>query len=385
MSLYVHYRLIADPTYTSFCDVNATVSCEAVYQSTYATVAGVPIAAGGAIWAGLVLLLAAAMSGRQTPRDAGLAGYIFLLSTVGLAAVLYYGYASFFVLEKLCLLCLTMYVTVIGIFIVSGGVASPLATLPARAGGDLRNLRTSPLALALAAVWIVGSASLVAFFPREGTSASTAAAAAPALEVPVETLGAAEIEAFERWMAAQPRETLPVDAGGARVVIVKFNDYQCPSCRQTYLLYRGLEAKYKASHPNDVRFVSVDFPLEAECNVAALHPSACEAAAAVRMAKATNRADQMVEWLFANQSTLTPDGVKAAARDVAQVTDFDAQYARTLEAVRADAQLGQRLNISGTPTFFINGIRIADTLRPAYFDAAIAYELKRTEPAPATP
>ena len=28
-ALYVHYRLIADPTYQSFCDVSATVSCEA--------------------------------------------------------------------------------------------------------------------------------------------------------------------------------------------------------------------------------------------------------------------------------------------------------------------------------------------------------------------
>jgi uncharacterized membrane protein len=32
-SLYVHYQLIADPAYVSFCDVNETVSCEAVYKS----------------------------------------------------------------------------------------------------------------------------------------------------------------------------------------------------------------------------------------------------------------------------------------------------------------------------------------------------------------
>ena len=28
-SLYVHYRMLTDPTYTSFCDVSETVSCEA--------------------------------------------------------------------------------------------------------------------------------------------------------------------------------------------------------------------------------------------------------------------------------------------------------------------------------------------------------------------
>ena len=37
----------------------------------------------------------------------------------------------------------------------------------------------------------------------------------------------------------------------------------------------------------------------------------------------------------------------------------------------------QRLGISGTPTFYINGIKINATLRPIYFDAAIAHELKK--------
>jgi uncharacterized membrane protein len=388
VSVYVHYRLLTDPTYSSFCDVSATVNCEAVYESAYGSVAGVPVAAGGAIWAGLVLLLGLAMSPRQTERDANLASYVFLLATIGLAAVLYFAYASFFVLGTLCPLCVTMYIAVIGIFLVSGAAAAPLTGLPSRVGMDVRGLTGSPLALALAAVWVAASASLVAFFPRESAVPTTTAEAAAAPAVPLEILSAEEVEAFEQWMAAQPREALDVDADGARVVVVKFNDYQCPSCRQAYFLYRGIEEKYKASNPEDVRFVSLDFPLEAECGVGNIHPSACEAAAAVRMARATGREAEMAAWLFDNQATLTPDGVKQAARDVAQVSDFDAQYATVLEAVRADVQHGTRLNISGTPTFFINGVRIGASLRPAYFDAAIAYELERTasqEQAQATP
>ena len=57
-ALYVHYQMLADPAYTSFCDVNETVSCEAVLTSQYGSVAGVPVAAGGAIWSALILLLA---------------------------------------------------------------------------------------------------------------------------------------------------------------------------------------------------------------------------------------------------------------------------------------------------------------------------------------
>ncbi len=378
-SLYVHYQLLRDPGYSSFCDVSETVSCEAVYQSAYGSFYGVPVAAGGAIWAGLVLLLAAGMGKPGSPRFASLAGYVFVLSTIGLAAVLYFGYASFFVLNRLCLLCLAVYVAVIGIFIVSGAAAASVASLPARLGGDLRALRRSPAALALAAVWLVASVSVVAFFPREQAAATSGGTTAAAPSMPIETLSADEIAQFEQWMSQQPRVELNVPADGAKVVVAKFNDYQCPACRQTYIAYKGLKEKWESSSNGQVRFVSVDYPLEAECNTGGIHGAACEAAAAVRMARAKTRANEMEQWLFDNQARLTRDVVEEGVREIAQVTDFDEQYPKTLEQVRADAQKGQKLQIQGTPTFFINGIRIGGGLRPSYFDAAIAYELKRAQ------
>ena len=376
-SLYVHYQLLRDPSYTSFCDVSETVSCEAVYQSAYGSFYGVPVAAGGAIWAGLVLILAAGMGKPSSSRYSSMAGYIFVLATIGLAAVLYFGYASFFVLNRLCLLCLAVYITVIGIFIVSGAAAAAVSSLPSRVGGDLRTLRRSPAALALAAVWLVASVSVVAFFPREEAPLAQAAAAAPA--TPIEELSADEIAQFEQWMSQQMRLDLGVPADGARVVVVKFNDYQCPACRATYFAYKGLKEKWESQSNGQVRFISVDYPLESECNTGGIHGAACEAAAAVRMARAKNRAEAMEEWLFDNQPRLTRDVVEEGVREVAQVTDFDEQYPKMLELVRADAQKGQKVQIQGTPTFFINGIRIGGGLRPAYFDAAIAYELKRAQ------
>ena len=58
-ALYVHYRLQSDPTYVSVCEVNESVSCQQVLTSQYGSVLGVPVAAGGAIWALLVFMLAA--------------------------------------------------------------------------------------------------------------------------------------------------------------------------------------------------------------------------------------------------------------------------------------------------------------------------------------
>jgi len=70
--------------------------------------------------------------------------------------------------------------------------------------------------------------------------------------------------------------------------------------------------------------------------------------------------------------------VKAALREVTNITDseFDSRYSQVLEAVKADVQLGQKVGVSGTPTFFLNGIKLGG-FRPVAFDAVIAYELKK--------
>jgi protein-disulfide isomerase len=326
----------------------------------------------------LILLLAVfGMKSAKSSTAEAVAGYIFVLSTIGLAGVLYLGYASFFVLRQMCPICMTMYVAVIGLFVVSGAAATGLASLPGRIGQDIKTAVGTPLAATLAVIWLAGSVSLVAFFPREAPIAEVAAA--EAFAPPTETISADEISQFTAWMDVQPREDLGIPANGARVVVVKFNDYQCPACRQAYLAYRGLQQSLEQKYPGQIAFVNVDYPLEAECNQGGIHSSACEAAVAVRLAKDRNRGPEMEAWLFDNQDTLTRDRVKEGLTQVAQVTDFDARYNEVLSAVRADAQLGQKVQISGTPTFFINGIRIGSTLRPAYMEAAIEHELKRAQ------
>ena len=101
--------------------------------SQYGKVFGVPVAVGGALWSALVLMLGVlGMKPGRSETTGRVAGYIFVLSTIGLAGVLYLGYASFFILRQMCPLCLTMYVAVVGLFAVSGAAASGLTALPGR-------------------------------------------------------------------------------------------------------------------------------------------------------------------------------------------------------------------------------------------------------------
>ena len=83
-------------------------------------------------------VLAPGLVARQTVRES-VPGYLFVLSTLSLAVVLYLGYASFVLLKAVCLLCLTTYAAVIGLFLVSGAATSfPMTTLPRRAARDAR-------------------------------------------------------------------------------------------------------------------------------------------------------------------------------------------------------------------------------------------------------
>ena len=377
-ALYVHYRLITDPSYSSFCDVSETVSCQQVLKSQYGTVAGVPVAAGGAIWSALMLILSAwGMRQPKSETAARAAGYAFILSTVGLAAVFYLAYASFFVLHHLCPLCVTMYVSVIGIFFVSAGAAGSLGSLASGLGQDLTGVVRSPAAAALAAIWLAGSAGLVALFPHERTVSEAASAAAD--PVPVETLTPEQLVELHAWLDRQPRVPEAMPTQDAKVLLMKFNDYQCPTCRQTWILYKDIIEKYEKQYPRVFRFETRDFPLEPECGAGGQHTAACEEAVAVRLAREKNLDKQMEATLFERQSfSLTRDDVKAALKEVAHIdsAEYDKRYAQVLEAVKADSQFGQKLGVNGTPSFFLNGIRLG-LLRPAAFDAMIAYELKK--------
>jgi uncharacterized membrane protein/protein-disulfide isomerase len=373
---YTHYHLLYDPTYRSFCDVNETVSCTQVYLSRFSTVRGIPVALFGATaFAAAALLSISGLTARPAVRE-NIPGYLFVLSTLSLAVILYLGYASFVLLKAVCLLCLTTYAAVIGLFLVSGAATSfPMSTLPRRASRDVRVFAGSPLAIVVVILFFAGAASTLAWFPREGAAGPGDQAGQAALPVPTQD----QTSEFQRWYSSQPRVPLVVPAEGAKVLVVKFNDFQCPACGQSYLQYKPIFAKFEAERPGAVKLVLKDYPLNRDCNDGlgqTIHSAACEAAVAVRLAGAHNKTEAMEEWLYTHQPAMTPPSVRQAAHDIGQITDFDAKYQSTLSLVKGDVALGRQLGIKSTPTFFINGVKVEGALPPQYFEQAIAYELQ---------
>ncbi|MBA3296566.1 MAG: thioredoxin domain-containing protein [Acidobacteria bacterium] len=379
ISTYVHYKLVTEPQYASFCDVNATVSCTEAYVSRYGSFMGVPVAVAGVIFFATVFVLAALVGRHTSSSRENAPAYVFALSTLGLAFALYLGWASYFVLKVFCILCAISYVSVIAIFIISGGATTfPMSTLPRRATGDLRLLMSTPSALLVLLVLLGGSAGAVSFFPRDAATRQTTTTPGPEAYAKLTQDQRAKLE---QWWEVQPKVDLPLDMDGAKVQIVTFSDYQCPGCRAAHDAFRRVLPNYDGK---GVAFILKHYPLEPECNVnvpQGNHYAACEAAAAYVMARGNPSQQKLDDWLFANQATLTGDTVRQAARDQAGISDFDARYPVALQEVKTDASLGGLLKVASTPTVYLNGRLIAGKgagLPPAeYIDALIDIELKR--------
>jgi protein-disulfide isomerase len=189
-----------------------------------------------------------------------------------------------------------------------------------------------------------------------------------------------KMAAFLKEYQAMPHMTVPEASGGAAVLIVKFTDYQCPACALTYRVYQPVLEKYQTRFPGAVKYVVKDFPLNKDCNPAlmgTIHPAGCDAAIAVAMASEKKHGAELEEWFYTNQQLLTPASVRRAADIIGGVTDFDAGYKKAFEKVKSDAALGGLLQVDSTPTFFINGTKVAMVMQPDAFDAVIAYELRK--------
>jgi protein-disulfide isomerase len=138
----------------------------------------------------------------------------------------------------------------------------------------------------------------------------------------------------------------------AKVTVVEFTDYQCPSCAAAQPTLEKLIAEYG----DRVRFVVRDFPLQ-------MHPDARKAAEAAEAAREQGKYWDFTAILFRNQSALKPEQLKQYAQVLGlDRAKFDAalESGRFADKVERDMLDGQKFGVGSTPTFFVNGRRARD-------------------------
>lgn len=140
------------------------------------------------------------------------------------------------------------------------------------------------------------------------------------------------------------------------VTIVEFSDFQCPFCGQTASTLDEVAAVY----PDDVRIVFKNFPLK-------MHPDAATGARAAVAAGRQGRFWAMHDRLFADRTAMKPEDLKAHAEAIGlDVERFaaDLDDPQVAAAVEADQAQGRALGVTGTPTLFVNGVRVGGAPKP---------------------
>lgn len=172
-----------------------------------------------------------------------------------------------------------------------------------------------------------------------------------------------------RWKVYQSVSALPestfaisqnaVGSAQAPMTLYVFSDFQCPYCQRLWMS----QIKTWREQPNQYRVVHLHYPLP-------MHPNAFAAAEASECAAAQKGFETYGDILFNKFSEWTPlSGADAAAKFKAYAAEAKLDTAKfgecvdshaTRAAVQAQMNLAQKLGVQGTPTVFMNGMRLGN-------------------------
>lgn len=157
----------------------------------------------------------------------------------------------------------------------------------------------------------------------------------------------------------------------ALVTIVEMSDYACPFCKRAHATVESLVGEYHGR----VRLAVFENPLP-------FHTTAKPAAKWAFAAGEQGKYWQARDVLFENQKKLDEQGLADLAGELRldperMARDRDSQAAERY--VQAGLDLAKTLGVKGTPTFFVNGVRIIGAQPASAFRAAIEEALRRAE------
>jgi protein-disulfide isomerase len=140
---------------------------------------------------------------------------------------------------------------------------------------------------------------------------------------------------------------------GAPVLLVEFADFECPACGAARPVLDDLYKRYDGQ----MRFVFKNFPL-------GMHQYAEKAARAGVAAQKQGKFWEMHAMLYDNQQALEPSNVERYAKSIGLdmprfLQDRDSEA--VADIVSRDRKEGEQLELSGTPSIFINGRKFENT------------------------
>lgn len=158
----------------------------------------------------------------------------------------------------------------------------------------------------------------------------------------------------------------------APVTLVEFSDYQCPFSERFFnQTLPQIEKNYIKT--GKVKMVFRNYPL-------AFHQNAQKTAEAAECAGEQGKFWEFHDTIFKNQKDLDLTSLKKYAKNLGLETKkFNdcLDSGKMAAQVQKDTSEGSKYGVSGTPCFFVNGLKIEGAMPFAAFEEAIEKELKK--------
>jgi protein-disulfide isomerase/uncharacterized membrane protein len=347
-----HYGQNADG---AFCNISEQLNCNHTAASSYSQFMGVPVSIFGALVNFILFLLLLSYRYPLVSKSIQytLTTSIKLLSFAIFFVSLIMGSISLFIIKGLCPMCAFTYAMSLITFL------SVWKLLPDNMGFSMFEVKLFPgIAIFALSFGLLINHNLKKSYGDEDVDEFI------------------QLQ-FQEWQSKTPAEiklASPLTEGPkqAKMVMVEFADFLCGHCATAFKPIHD----FVKEHP-DVQLNFQAFPLDGACNSAIPQSEGtrCVLAQISHCAGQQDKGWQTQEWIFNNQSRLlSKDSVKSLLSE--QIPNLglngDDLWAcvdnpESLEVVRQQAEVGNQLGITGTPSIYINGKKVPGRLSVPLF------------------
>jgi protein-disulfide isomerase/uncharacterized membrane protein len=351
-----HYRVYTDMAYKSFCAISKAINCDTISQSPYSIFLNLPVPVWGIIGYAFLLLCLAGTTG---PRD----GRIRLWSVIFWICLAFSGYSivlaliSTYLIGSYCIMCIVSYAVNLALLFYAWIIRRRFSD-----DGIIEDTKKDFLFLLERRV---KSMTLLLVF--------CLAAGLTWIFVPA------------YWHLQPPRHTATIATGltdfghpwiGSKapvLEITEFTDYQCFQCKKMHFFLRQLVA----AHPEKIRLVHRHYPMDHQFNPIVkqpFHVGSGKMALLAIYAASKGKFWEMNDLLYGLAGSKAAVDVKQLARNVDIDTNELAQalnHPKVRYLLQRDILSGNKLAISGTPTYIINDEMYIGHIPPNVFNKVI--------------
>jgi len=365
LSLFVyalrhHLSFKATGVTNAFCNVNESISCDAVAASPYSEIWGVPLGIFGISF--FVSLLVFNVMRAASARS-GFAGRMAsqthaVLVVIGVAVSVVLGALALFVVKAFCLVCIGIYLVclllAVSLHYGRAQLSRPFRKQAVAIGGLLAFMVT-----AVSAYSYTQFSSAISPRPASLNPQSAQSIVQPGSQVSPKNAQPAQVIPVARSAYAGAGEDYRYGNEQAKVIVHEFVDFQCPGCAVLATTIKELKVKYGSR----VLFVFRNYPLDQSCNQnihGRMHEHSCAIAAMARCAGQYGKFWEYAEMAFAKQSEASGENAVKWAKAVG-VSSYAIEVCRKsqdlVNKLKDDVAVADKLGVTGTPSLFINGVR----------------------------